>query len=207
MIGRIPLLKGLIQDLDDVEGLRLNIHKSKLTGIGVNTGEVVRAAKVFGCSTFTTPFTYLGIMVPKGVLKLMESIRTQFFNESKGNERKMTWMCWDKVLASKKEGGLSVSKKKQGMERIPYSGTRYFSPIASKREESEQYIDICNRPNKVQLSQMHDQWFWSLVGMGDFSVKSVRNLVDDTLLPSDSFPTRWIKMIPIKVNVFVCSNG
>ncbi|GJY82567.1 hypothetical protein Tco_0495943 [Tanacetum coccineum] len=56
---------------------------------------------------------------------------------------------------------------------------------------------------KRRRHEMHDQWFWSLVDTSEFSVKSVRNLVDDTLLHSDSSPTRWIMMIPIKVNVFV----
>ncbi|GJZ11749.1 RNA-directed DNA polymerase, eukaryota [Tanacetum coccineum] len=78
-----------------------------------------------------------------------------------------------------------------------------FRRLPMGGEESELYIDICNRLEMVQLSQMHDRWFWSLVGTGEFSVKSVRNLVDDTLLHLDSSPTRWIKMIPIKVNVFV----
>ncbi|GKC29022.1 RNA-directed DNA polymerase, eukaryota [Tanacetum coccineum] len=78
-----------------------------------------------------------------------------------------------------------------------------FRRFPMEGEESEQYIDICNRLEMVQLSQMHDRWFWSLVGTGEFSVKSVRNLVDDTLLHLDSSLTRWIKMIPIKVNVFV----
>ncbi|GKE16111.1 hypothetical protein Tco_1423688 [Tanacetum coccineum] len=36
----------------------------------------------------------------------------------------------------------------------------------------------------------------------DFSVKSVRNLLDDSLLSSDSLPTRWVKEISIKINVF-----
>ncbi|GJY52612.1 RNA-directed DNA polymerase, eukaryota [Tanacetum coccineum] len=37
---------------------------------------------------------------------------------------------------------------------------------------------------------------------GDFSVKSVRNLLDDSLLTSNWSPTRWVKEIPIKINIF-----
>ncbi|GKA17373.1 RNA-directed DNA polymerase, eukaryota [Tanacetum coccineum] len=147
-------------------GLRLNIHKSKLMGIGVDTGEVVRATKVFGCSTFTTPFTYLGVMVGGSMsrfhtwdevirkissrlsrwkLKNLSIDRRKFFNGSEGNERKMMWMCWDKVLDSKKKGDT-------------------FRRLLMGGEESEQYVNICNRLEMVQLSQMHDRWFWSLVG-------------------------------------------
>ncbi|GJZ49784.1 zinc finger, CCHC-type containing protein, partial [Tanacetum coccineum] len=38
---------------------------------------------------------------------------------------------------------------------------------------------------------------------GVFRVKDVRNLLDETFLPKADTPTRWIKSIPIKVNVFV----
>ncbi|GJR71569.1 RNA-directed DNA polymerase, eukaryota, partial [Tanacetum coccineum] len=44
-------------------GLKINIHKSKLMGIGVPQEEVNTAANLIGCTTFTTPFNYLGIKV------------------------------------------------------------------------------------------------------------------------------------------------
>ncbi|PWA55239.1 reverse transcriptase domain, Reverse transcriptase zinc-binding domain protein [Artemisia annua] len=49
---------------------------------------------------------------------------------------------------------------------------------------------------------MTDRWSWSLTGDGVFSVKSVRNLVDDSLVSSNMRPTRWVKEVPIKINVF-----
>ncbi|GJT74868.1 hypothetical protein Tco_1041593 [Tanacetum coccineum] len=48
-------------------------------------------------------------MVPKGVLKVMESIRSNFFKGASMLEKKISWIAWDKVLASKKKGGLGVS--------------------------------------------------------------------------------------------------
>ncbi|GKA84529.1 RNA-directed DNA polymerase, eukaryota [Tanacetum coccineum] len=44
-------------------GLQINIHKSKLMGIGVSQEEVRAAASIIGCSTFSNPFTYLGVKV------------------------------------------------------------------------------------------------------------------------------------------------
>ncbi|GJW90190.1 elongator complex protein 3, partial [Tanacetum coccineum] len=41
-------------------GLQINILKSKLMGIGVSNEEVLAAANIIGCSTFSTPFSYLG---------------------------------------------------------------------------------------------------------------------------------------------------
>ncbi|GJY95052.1 hypothetical protein Tco_0511413 [Tanacetum coccineum] len=47
-----------------------------------------------------------------------------------------------------------------------------------------------------------DRWAWDLNGGGDFCVKDARDLVDEVLLPKENVATRWIKTIPIKVNVF-----
>ena len=47
--------------------------------------------------------------VPLGVLKLFESIRRNCFNGVDKLERKMAWISWNKVLASKKYGALGVS--------------------------------------------------------------------------------------------------
>ncbi|GJW48999.1 RNA-directed DNA polymerase, eukaryota [Tanacetum coccineum] len=68
--------------------------------------------------------------------------------------------------------------------------------------EYEQHSDLSSRINELELAQMQDRWYWSLMGTSIFSVKSVRNFIDDFMLVSDEVPTRWVKMIPIKVNVF-----
>ncbi|GKE88243.1 RNA-directed DNA polymerase, eukaryota, partial [Tanacetum coccineum] len=53
----------------------------------------------------------------------------------------------------------------------------------------------------VVLGVTQDRWCWSLKGMGEFSVSSVRKALDDIRLPNVSTQTRWIKEVPIKVNV------
>ncbi|GJX87635.1 hypothetical protein Tco_0339649 [Tanacetum coccineum] len=42
---------------------------------------------------------------------------------------------------------------------------------------------------------------WSLEGCGEFSVASVRKMLDDSSLPVVSSKTRWIHAVPIKVNI------
>ncbi|GJU06637.1 RNA-directed DNA polymerase, eukaryota [Tanacetum coccineum] len=37
---------------------------------------------------------------------------------------------------------------------------------------------------------------------GEFSVKSVYKLIDDLILPKEEVTTRWVKVMPIKINVF-----
>ncbi|GJV60822.1 RNA-directed DNA polymerase, eukaryota, reverse transcriptase zinc-binding domain protein [Tanacetum coccineum] len=36
----------------------------------------------------------------------------------------------------------------------------------------------------------------------EFSVKSVRQLIDDSILPKEEVATRWVKVMPLKINVF-----
>nr|GFB64811.1 RNA-directed DNA polymerase, eukaryota [Tanacetum cinerariifolium] len=145
-------------------GLKINIQKSQVLGVGVPRNIVNQAALLIGCAVMQNPFRYLGVMVvdsmsrklawagtvqklrswlskwkvktlsiggrltllklvlgasslynmsiykvPKGVLKEMEAIRCNFFNGADPAKRKITWVSWDKVLASKKNGCLGVS--------------------------------------------------------------------------------------------------
>ncbi|GKD62672.1 RNA-directed DNA polymerase, eukaryota, reverse transcriptase zinc-binding domain protein, partial [Tanacetum coccineum] len=53
----------------------------------------------------------------------------------------------------------------------------------------------------VNLVDMRDRWSWSLDGSGEFSVASVRMLIDDHRLHNVSTKTRWTNIVPIKINV------
>ena len=69
--------------------------------------------------------------------------------------------------------------------------------------EHQQLVDLYSRLELVSLSQSNDRWVCDLSGDGEFRVREVRNFLDNLFLPSHSEPTRWIKYIPIKVNIFV----
>nr|GEZ51091.1 RNA-directed DNA polymerase, eukaryota [Tanacetum cinerariifolium] len=53
----------------------------------------------------------------------------------------------------------------------------------------------------IQLVPMADRWSWTLFISGDFSMSSVRRLIDDKTLPNDPLKTRWLRFVPIKINV------
>nr|GEV35323.1 RNA-directed DNA polymerase, eukaryota [Tanacetum cinerariifolium] len=70
-------------------GLKINIHKSKIMGIGTSYEEVDSAARIIGCNTFSLPFNYLGVKVGSS------SSKSKFWDEdiAKLLSRLSKW-CW-----------------------------------------------------------------------------------------------------------------
>nr|GEX58881.1 RNA-directed DNA polymerase, eukaryota [Tanacetum cinerariifolium] len=54
---------------------------------------------------------------------------------------------------------------------------------------------------KKKSSASSHRWYWSLEGSHEFSVKSSRILIDNTILPKAEVPTKWLRVVPIKINV------
>ncbi|GKC28954.1 hypothetical protein Tco_1036248 [Tanacetum coccineum] len=107
-------------------GLKVNVHKSSLYGVGVRPSEVQSMADRYGCLANNLPFTHLGVKVgtnmlrvnswnevPEGILSHLESLRNSFFLGADMEERKTTWVCWRKVMTNKHLGGLGVSSDEQ----------------------------------------------------------------------------------------------
>ncbi|GKC00277.1 RNA-directed DNA polymerase, eukaryota [Tanacetum coccineum] len=329
-------LKGIVNIIQCfflVPGLKINIHKSQVLGVGIPRNIVMHAASSLGCGVMLNQFRYLGVMVgkcmsrhqawddtvlklrsrlsnwkvPKGILKTMEAIRSNFFNGFDSSVKKITWVAWDKILASKKNGGLGVSSfhalnralllkwvwrfisqdgslwfcviqalygpsivshpvnfssnwcsivrelhllSGKGFDFLSYckkrigdgNDTRFWYDIwigdkslqelfprlfaleldkeisvAEKMKavldhsfrrhvrdgsEHQQLVNLYSLLESVSLSQSHDRWFCDLTGNGEFRVKEVRNFLDNLFLPYHLESTRWVKYIPIKVNVF-----
>ncbi|GKC65640.1 RNA-directed DNA polymerase, eukaryota, reverse transcriptase zinc-binding domain protein [Tanacetum coccineum] len=286
-------------------GLRINMSKSKLLGISVETSKMEQAATKIGCSMLKTPFMYLGARVGDQmsrinawkeimmVLQNMEAIRARFFNGADLNTRKSCWVSWKKVMSTKDNGGLGVSiiKALHGEDdrigsnsNTPYSSIwlsiiheveilkdkgidlpRFITPYlgimalllsfgspmvwlevafkflapriyiletmkditnASKLFHNDLGMSLRRKPRDgielaqlellykclegISLSNSNDRWSWNLDGTGEFSVASVRKHIDEVLLPDSSKKTRWIKEVPIKINVHawkVSNNG
>ncbi|GJS30471.1 putative reverse transcriptase domain-containing protein [Tanacetum coccineum] len=52
------------------------------------------------------------------------------------------------------------------------------------------------------LTNIPGCWVWSLEATREFSVKFVRHLIDDSILPKEEVATRWVKVMSIKINMF-----
>ncbi|GJX01982.1 RNA-directed DNA polymerase, eukaryota [Tanacetum coccineum] len=54
----------------------------------------------------------------------------------------------------------------------------------------------------LTLTNIPDRWVWSLEATCEFFVKSVRQLIDDSIFSKEEVATRWVKIMHIKINVF-----
>nr|GEV41240.1 nucleotide-binding alpha-beta plait domain-containing protein [Tanacetum cinerariifolium] len=163
-----------------------------------------------------------GFKVLIKVLNILESIRRKFSSGIEGNERKLALISWDTVLASKKYDGFGIlsffamnrallSKWVwRFLSQISSMWTRTIKAIHGEKgnlepmEELKRSSKTCffSRISGVILPNMRDLWIWSFEASGDFSVTSARRLIDDYLLPKEDVQTRWVKVVPIKINVF-----
>ncbi|GKF80194.1 hypothetical protein Tco_0238796, partial [Tanacetum coccineum] len=88
----------------------INKMKKRLSRWKLNTLSVGGRLTLLKSVLGSTPIYNMSIFkVPKSVLNYMESLRRNFFNGFQEGDRKIAWVKWSKVLASKKFGGLGVS--------------------------------------------------------------------------------------------------
>nr|GEV71164.1 RNA-directed DNA polymerase, eukaryota, reverse transcriptase zinc-binding domain protein [Tanacetum cinerariifolium] len=95
-------------------------------------------------------------------------------------------MC-KSISVAEKMGHLSLS---HSFRRMPRGGV-----------EQENYGLLCSKVADLVLPNISDRWCWSLEGSQEFSVKSSRILIDNTISSKAEVPTRWLRVVPIKVNV------
>nr|GEZ01302.1 RNA-directed DNA polymerase, eukaryota [Tanacetum cinerariifolium] len=242
-----------------VSGLKINLQKSHLLGVGISPKIVNVAAMSPGCPVMQAPFKYLGVMVGGNMSALLFKWVWRF------TVRDNT--LWYRVISSIHGDRSSHCSfqfpsvcgkiirevhvlKNQGIDLLSYcrirvgngSQTRFWKdpwiddnllchlfPRVYALESNcdisvaDKMIDPVNgslrRPARggieahqlsqlqllvgpVILSNSNDRWVWSLSGDGVFQVKDIRRLLNESFLPKDNTATRWVKFIPIKINVF-----
>nr|GEU70763.1 RNA-directed DNA polymerase, eukaryota [Tanacetum cinerariifolium] len=87
---------------------------------------------------------------------------------------------------------ISVSEKLSS-DSLVFSFRRI--PRGGIEEEQQRYLQT--RIEGIILAPMSDRWIWSYESSGEFSVKSARSFIDDSLLPKEEVPIRWVNVIPI----------
>nr|GEZ40950.1 RNA-directed DNA polymerase, eukaryota, reverse transcriptase zinc-binding domain protein [Tanacetum cinerariifolium] len=94
--------------------------------------------------------------------------------------------CKNMDVASK----LSHNNLAYSFRRVPRGGA-----------EQEQLNLLTDKITCTSLVNMRDRWVWSLEGSGDFFVASIRKAIDNHMFLEVASRMRWIKEVPIKVNV------
>ncbi|GJZ61623.1 RNA-directed DNA polymerase, eukaryota [Tanacetum coccineum] len=197
---------------------RLSKWKMKSLSIG---GRLTLLKSVLG----SIPIFHMSIFrVPLSLLNSLESIRNKFFNGNGLRSKKVTWIKWSSVLAAQAKGGLGVSSlyalnrglmlkwvwrfysQKTALwvrvvKAIHGEDGKVGKTIKSGGAEQSQYDTISDMVREVNLVPMLDRYAWSLESSGEFSVASIRKKIDDNYLPNVSSMTRWVKYVPIKVNI------
>nr|GEW50920.1 zinc finger, CCHC-type [Tanacetum cinerariifolium] len=155
--------------------LRINMNKSNLMGIFVDSNKMKHAAAKIdvGGHGVSSLFALNRALMFKWVWR--------FFSQKNS--------LWVRVVKALHREDGKIGKKVQP-RRNPRGGVKQ-----AQFERLKEMIE------GVTLSNSNDRWSWSLVGSGDFSVSSVRKLIDNTILSKGISKTRWIKEIPIKINV------
>nr|GFB06271.1 RNA-directed DNA polymerase, eukaryota, reverse transcriptase zinc-binding domain protein [Tanacetum cinerariifolium] len=67
--------------------------------------------------------------------------------------------------------------------------------------ERNQWSELLSLLGMISLSPSSDRYFCDLNGDGVFRVKDIRFALDELFLPSSDVATRWVKFVPIKVNI------
>ncbi|GJT59825.1 hypothetical protein Tco_1003358 [Tanacetum coccineum] len=114
----------------------------------------------------------------------------------------MAWMTWFRNKDIHRLYALEVKKtvdmaSKLSQENLTWS----FRRASRSGVEQDQLTDLMTYVEGVVLVFLPDRWYWTLDGSGEFSVASARKVIDDNRFPEVSTQTRWIKVVPIKVNI------
>ncbi|GJS72292.1 RNA-directed DNA polymerase, eukaryota [Tanacetum coccineum] len=113
------------------------------------------------------------------------------------------------IIVSKRSSWLDIVREFKDLSNNVWLQSCWISSlIASIRRhpqggvEEEQLQQLIESTSSIILPNSRDRWIWRLDSSGEFLVKSARNFIDDSFLPKMETPTRWVKTIPIKINIF-----
>nr|GFB43252.1 RNA-directed DNA polymerase, eukaryota [Tanacetum cinerariifolium] len=216
--GNINSLVNILECFNMASGLKINMRKSKIMGVHVTRDKVDKAATKLDCLVFKAPFLYLGSMVggamsrskswwskdsslwAKVIMAIHGSDGKVEASMKAGYNEKGKFKCrFSRMYALESCKSITVGRK-----LVQSSLIDSFRRSPRGGAEQQQYNDLEDMEDMVTatiLASMSDRLVWSLESSGEFTVASVRKLIDDKWLPGADNKTRWIKYVPIKINV------
>nr|GEX63552.1 RNA-directed DNA polymerase, eukaryota [Tanacetum cinerariifolium] len=175
--------------------LKINIQKSQVLGVGVPRNIVNQEASLIGCAVMQNPFRYLGMMVGDSMSRKLAWVDTVQKSRSRGCGVFFLKMGLFGIVSIKLCTVLLLSYIQLISIRFGASILREMQVLISKGLD---FVSHCS----VTLSASKDRWICDLNDDCVFRVKEVRTILHDIFLPSAADATRWVKYIPIKLNVF-----
>ncbi|GJT47697.1 hypothetical protein Tco_0973854 [Tanacetum coccineum] len=125
--------------------------------------------------------------------KLGNGVNTSFWDVAWRGEIAFK-VLYPRIYALESIKGIDVASK------LSHSGLEFsFRRNPRGGVEQVQFGLLKEKVEGCVLVNMKDRWVWSLEGSGDFSVASIRKLIDGVLLPEVSTKTRWIKAFPSRL--------
>nr|GEU65738.1 RNA-directed DNA polymerase, eukaryota, reverse transcriptase zinc-binding domain protein [Tanacetum cinerariifolium] len=190
--GNITTLVHVLECFYRALGLRINMNKSKIMGVLMDSDKVKCVASKLGCLILKTSFSYLGSKVGG----FMSRVHTWNKVVDRVKNRLSKW----KMKTLSIGGRLTLLKSILGSMPIFHMST-FRAPLTVLRTLESIHNEFFKGQELKSKKASWDRWIWALENLGDFFVASVRKVIDDKSLPKVDYKTRWIKYVPIKVNV------
>ncbi|GJY33132.1 ribonuclease H-like domain-containing protein [Tanacetum coccineum] len=201
LLAPLPFIL-VMESLSFVEYSR-TVEAVYFTGVGV-TGSLVNesAQPPFVVRSRKAPFKYLGVMVGGNMSKI------NAWDDMVGVDRKISWVKWTKVLTSKKYEGLGVSSFYALNRALLFRWVWQISSYDNSLWVSYQFSHRMVMPNSASGRIFVKARSIASVSRCPYSGEVWKLSSSKTFriwlgfLPKENVATRWIKTIPIKVNVF-----
>nr|GEW50770.1 RNA-directed DNA polymerase, eukaryota, reverse transcriptase zinc-binding domain protein [Tanacetum cinerariifolium] len=232
----------LVQAWNDVvDKVQTRLSKWKLNTLSIG-GRLTLLKSVLG----SIPIFHMSIFrVPLGVLRMLESTRSHFFNGHVPNSKKASWVKWNNVMASREKGGLGVASlyalnrglifkwiwrfysqylslwarvikaihEEDGkVRKVDHSGSRscWLNIVHEINELEKQGIKLLDQMKFKLGMKLLDSSFRRKPrgGIEQEQFDALADQIRDVILAPTpdglsevATKTRWIKVVPIKVNV------
>ncbi|GJR52235.1 RNA-directed DNA polymerase, eukaryota, reverse transcriptase zinc-binding domain protein [Tanacetum coccineum] len=146
-----------------ISGLKINIHKSNVLGVGVIDEEVSHMANIIGCGATKFPLKYLGVPIGNGN-------DSRFWDDIWCGEQPLK-VVFPRIYLLDTDKSCKIASRvclhdwNSVLRRNPRGGV-----------ESVQFNALKNAIGNISLTDQRDSWQWSLDASAGFSVASLNKL-------------------------------
>ncbi|GJX64794.1 RNA-directed DNA polymerase, eukaryota [Tanacetum coccineum] len=165
-------------------------------------GQVGKVSKAGSRSCWRNIVNEVRILSNQGI-KVLDYMRIKLGNEESTAFWDDNWIG-GKVLKYSFPRIYALETEKEVTVNFKMSDTRLENSLRRRIRggvEQVQFNELSDMLQSVSLMPYSDRWVWSLEGSREFSVTSIRKIIDDNRLSTVDTKTLWIKCVPIKVNV------